>query len=100
MDVPEFWWLNGQVAGIGDGYEVRNAANVSGSWDTEAAGVGSWIALTADRTWYRECAYLDGTGINVVRSTFEIRSSTTTGEAGEKPIEDSGDLQASAKMAG
>lgn len=94
---PAFWWFKGQQTGVGDNYEVRLESNTSGSWDSGTA-VGTWVALTADRTWYREVANTEADGLYIVESVFEIRSSTTTGDAGERRLEASADFKATVKV--
>lgn len=94
---PAFWWFRGQQTDVGDGYEVRLESNTSGSWDSGSA-VGTWVALTSDRTWYREVQNTETDGLYSVESVFEIRSATETGNAGENRVEDSANFKATVKV--
>ena len=46
------WWSKEPEANIGSSYDVRCASIDAGSaWDTQAAAVGTWIQMSADRIW-------------------------------------------------
>lgn len=69
-DDTGFWNTeNNQGASFGDDYEVRIAAWQEGTWDAEAAAIGTWSALTADRVW----SITSATGIESTAAYFEIR---------------------------
>lgn len=45
------WWRGSPLLNVGDGFEVRVASVSVGAFDIQAAVVGTWIAIDADRCW-------------------------------------------------
>lgn len=62
------WTLVEPLPGIGNSYEIRQASLTTGTWTVEAAAVGVWVALTADREWN----LLGGAGGDTTTGQFEI----------------------------
>lgn len=67
---PLIDWYKPEGATVGDDYEVRITVNSGTGFDTGT--VGSWLALTSDRTWTR---IYNSIGSSTVNFTIEIRTS-------------------------
>lgn len=67
------WWNNAPVTDVGDGYQVRCSALLSGTFDTQEAAVGTWVTIDGDRTWTMTRTVMEGSGSDAVSATFQIR---------------------------
>ena len=73
---PQEWWSAGVTAGIGNSYDVRCKSINSGPvFGAEAAAVGTYIIISATRTWtLTETAF---PGDSIV-ATFQLVATGTT----------------------
>jgi hypothetical protein len=56
---------------VGNFYEVRCASMTAGTWNTQAASVGTWVDLTAARIWFENVAAMGGSSASAGGS-FEV----------------------------
>ena len=48
---PGEWWSEEPTVGIGADYDIRCEALTSGTWSLEAAAVGTYVNMSAERVW-------------------------------------------------
>lgn len=61
-------------ANIGANYDVRCASISVGSWVTEAAAVGTWVNMSAQRIWFVRVTAMGAPDVDTCTAVFEIRS--------------------------
>jgi len=72
--------------GAGDFFEVRCASLNSGVWNTQAATVGTWVALTSNRAWFENVVAMAAPSSADCSGNFELgRAGRSTAQVG--PIE-------------
>lgn len=71
---PDYAWILPRNSTVGDAYEVRMTKN---SGTTITGTVGSWLALTSNRSWSVTRAPGEGLGTNSANVTLEIRLAST-----------------------
>lgn len=65
-------WASVTETGFGANYQIRTGSrtgDIDGTWDVAAAAAGTWIDLSADRTW----TFTHGGGLREVGQLFELR---------------------------
>jgi len=80
VDHTSEWWSLNPVVGVGANYDIRCASLVSGSWDVQAAVVGTWISLSANREWHENRTGGkggEGIGTDQCIANFEIRDASS-----------------------
>lgn len=78
------WWTAAPDTTIGDSYQVRCASVAAGTWDVEAAAIGTFVTLSSTRAWRMLRTVMEGAGSDAITGTFEIRKLNET-----ESIEDS-----------
>lgn len=68
------WNTGAPNSGIGSSYQVRCESLISGSWNIQAAAVGTWITISSDRTWTITRTVMEGAGSDYVSGIFQIRA--------------------------
>ena len=66
------WWSAAPVTDIGDSYQVRCKSVVSGSWDFQAAAIGTYVTMSSGRNWAMQRTVMEGAGSDAISGTFEI----------------------------
>jgi len=72
-DSGRTWYSAAPSTGIGSSYDVRCSSVVSGTWDTQAAAVGTWIQISSNRLWRMSRTVMEGAGSDQISATFQIR---------------------------
>ncbi|TQV82862.1 hypothetical protein [Aliikangiella coralliicola] len=72
------WNAGAPQTTLGDNYDVRCSQMISGSWDIQAAAVGTWVALSSDRSWMVLRTLMEGAGSDTASGIFQIRRSGET----------------------
>ena len=70
---PGEWWSDEPDVGIGANYDIRCVSLNSGTWDFQAATVGTWIDLSANRTWRDLVTAMQSPAVESVSGNFAIR---------------------------
>ena len=60
------WYSAAPVTDIGDSYQIANVSNVSGTWDSAAAAVGTYVTMSSTRTWSVTRTAMEGSGSDFV----------------------------------
>ena len=71
---PGTWWSDEPDAIIGNSYDVRCASLVSGTWSVQAATVGTWIQMSANRNWRSRVIGMSSPDIRSCNGIFEVRA--------------------------
>ncbi len=65
------WHIDNILAGLGNDWEIR-ATLTSGTTPTNNAGLGTWLALSSNRTWGNFRNHASGSGTTTSTLTFDF----------------------------
>lgn len=67
------WWSKEPEVSIGTLYDIRCASLVTGTWTSQAASVGTYIQISAERRWSVRVTAMNAPDNKQCRGFFEIR---------------------------
>lgn len=70
---PGEWWSDEPDVGIGASYDIRCVSLSLGTWSIQAATVGTWIDISAERLWRNTVIGMASPTNKITTGLFAIR---------------------------